>query len=138
MAKKTNQQGISWDYSAAPESTSHVRLKDQYELFIGGKWVKPQSGKYFETINPANEVSLARIAHADQSDVDLAVSAAKKAYDEVWSELSGKERGKYIFRIARLLQERAREFAVVETMDGGKPIREARDIDVPLACNHYF
>jgi aldehyde dehydrogenase (NAD+) len=138
MAKKSNQPEVSWDYSASPESTAHVRLKEQYELFIGGKWVSPLSGKYYETINPSNEKSLARIALADQRDVDLAVEAAKKAYDNVWSKLSGKDRAKYIFRIARLMQERAREFAVIETMDGGKPIRESRDIDVPLACNHFF
>jgi len=138
MAKKSNQPEVSWDYSASPESTAHVRLKEQYELFIGGKWVSPLSGKYYETVNPSNEKSLARIAHADQRDVDSAVEAAKKAYDNVWSKLSGKERAKYIFRIARLMQERAREFAVIETMDGGKPIRESRDIDVPLACNHFF
>lgn len=138
MAKKPIQNDITWDYAASPESSVYIRLKDQYELFIGGKWVKPSSGNYYETFNPATEAPLAKIAHADQQDVDLAVAAARKAYDEVWSKLSGKERGKYIFRIARLMQERAREFAVIETMDGGKPIRESRDIDIPLACNHFF
>jgi aldehyde dehydrogenase (NAD+) len=138
MAKKPIQNDITWDYAASPESSSHIRLKEQYELFIGGKWVKPSSGNYYETFNPSTEAPLAKIAHADQQDVDLAVAAARKAYDEVWSKLSGKERAKYIFRIARLMQERAREFAVIETMDGGKPIRESRDVDVPLACNHFF
>jgi aldehyde dehydrogenase (NAD+) len=107
-------------------------------LFIGGKWVKPSSGKYFDTINPATEEKLASIAEANDKDVDKAVKAARKAYNEVWSKMPASERGKYIYRIARLIQERAREFAVIETLDGGKPIREARDIDVPLAAAHFF
>jgi aldehyde dehydrogenase (NAD+) len=115
-----------------------VNLKKQYELFIGGKWVKPSSRKYFDTNNPATEEKLASIANANAKDVDLAVKAARKAYDTSWSKLSGKERGKYIFRIARIMQERAKELAVVETLDGGKPIRESRDIDIPLAANHFF
>ncbi len=127
-----------WEYSASPESTSHVSLKPRYELFIDGKFVKPSTGKYFDTINPATEDKLAQIAEAGEKDVDKAVKAARKAYDKVWSKLPAKERGKYIYRIARMLQERAREFAVIETMDGGKPIRESRDIDIPLAANHFF
>jgi aldehyde dehydrogenase (NAD+) len=138
MAKKKISTPLEWDYAPSPESTSHIQLKEQYELFIGGEWVAPTAGKYFDSVNPATEEVLARVAHADQGDVDLAVKAARKAYDEVWSKLSGKERGKYIFRIARMMQERAREFAVIESLDGGKPIRESRDIDVPLACNHFF
>jgi aldehyde dehydrogenase (NAD+) len=127
----------SWDYAPAPESTSHIQLKEKYDLYIDGKWQKPISNTYFDSINPANEKLLAQVAHANERDVDLAVKAAKKAFGS-WSKLSGAERGKYIFRIARLMQERAREFAVIESLDGGKPIRESRDIDVPLACNHFF
>jgi aldehyde dehydrogenase (NAD+) len=125
-------------YAAAPESKDHVNLKDQYDLFINGKFVKPNSKKYYSTIDPATEQKLANIADANEKDVDLAVSAAKNAYDKVWKKMPGKERAKYIFRIARLMQERAREFAVIESMNGGKPIRESRDIDIPLAANHFF
>jgi aldehyde dehydrogenase (NAD+) len=140
MAKKKEQDkiGIEWNYSPSPESTSHIQLKDRYDLFIGGEWVKPSSGNYFKTINPANEKVLAEIAHGNDKDVDRAVKAARKAYKEVWSKISGSERAKYIYRIARLMQERAREFAVIETLDAGKTIRESRDVDVPLACNHFF
>lgn len=127
-----------WDLAPAPESTSHIQLNEQYELFIGGKWVKPSSGKYFPTINPATEEKIAMIAEANEKDVDKAVKAARKAYDEVWSKMPASERGKYIYRIARLIQEKAREFAVIESMDGGKPIRESRDVDVPLAAAHFF
>jgi aldehyde dehydrogenase (NAD+) len=127
-----------WEYAPSLEGTSHVQLKEKYELFIDGKWVKPSSGRYFDSINPANEEKLAEIAWASDDDVDLAVKAARKAYVEVWSVMKASERAKYIFRIARLMQEHARELAVIETMDGGKPIRESRDIDVPLACNHFF
>ena len=139
MTKKNHQTApLSWDYSSSPESTSHIQLKEKYDLYINGKWEKPTSGKYFESVNPANEKILAQIAHANEADVDKAVQAARIAYDTVWSKLSGAERGKYIYRIARLMQERARELAVIETLDGGKPIRESRDIDIPLACNHFF
>ncbi len=135
MAK---EQMKGWDYSPALESTSHVEIKKRYELYINGEWVKPASKKYFKTINPANEEVLAEVAHANEKDVDKAVKAARKAYDEVWSKISPAERAKYIFRIARLMQERSREFAVVESLDAGKTIRESRDVDVPLACNHFF
>ena len=128
----------TWDYAPSPESTSHIQLKKQYDLFIGGKFVKPNSKKYFDSINPATEAKLAEIAEADEKDVDKAVKAARNAYEKVWKKLPAKERGKYIYRIARLMQERAREFSVIETMDGGKPIRESRDIDIPLAANHFF
>lgn len=136
MAKKKNE--INWDYAPSLESTSHIEIKDKYELFIDGKFVKPSSGNYFNTVNPATNEVLSSIAYANDKDVDKAVKAARKAYDEVWSKLSGKERGKYIYRIARLMQERARELAVIETLDAGKTIRESRDIDIPLACNHFF
>ena len=128
----------SWDYSPSPESTSHVKLKERYDLYIDGKFVAPNSGKYFQTTNPATEKVLAEVAYADESDVDKAVKAARNAYENTWSKLSAKERGKYIYRIARLMQEKARELAVVETLDAGKTIRESRDVDVPLACNHFF
>lgn len=128
----------TWEFAPSLESIDHINLKKQYDLFIGGKWVKPSSGKYFDTINPATEEKIASIAEANDKDVDKAVKAARKAYNEVWSKMPASERGKYIYRIARLIQERAREFAVIETLDGGKPIREARDIDVPLAAAHFF
>ncbi len=127
-----------WDYSPAPESTDHIRVDDSYGLFIGGEFVEPFSGEHFDTINPANEQRLASIAEAGPDDVDAAVKAARKAYDKYWSKLSAADRGKYIYRIARMLAERAREFAVIESLDGGKPIRESRDIDVPLASAHFF
>jgi aldehyde dehydrogenase (NAD+) len=129
---------VKWDLSPAPESKGHIKIKEKYDLFIDGKWQKPSSGKYFDTTNPATEEKLAEIAHATEADVDKAVKAARKAYTEVWSKMSGSERGKYIYRIARMIQERAREFSVIESLDGGKPIRESRDVDVPLAANHFF
>lgn len=127
-----------WKYSPAPESTDHVKIDKRYDLFIGGKFVKPSKGKYFPTINPATEQKLSEVAEAEDRDIDLAVAAARSAYEKVWSKMPGRERGKYIYRIARMIQERAREFAVIETLDGGKPIRESRDMDVPLAANHFF
>ncbi len=136
MAIENNTE--SWDYAPSLEGTSHIQLKKKYDLFIDGKWVKPKSGKYFASINPANEEVLAEVAHANKADVDLAVKAARKAYNNVWSKMAPSERAKYIYRIARLMQERAREFAVIESLDAGKTIRESRDIDVPLACNHFF
>lgn len=137
MSKKdTKLQG--WNYSPAPESPSGAKLKKQYDLFIGGKMVKPASGKYFKTINPSNEEVIAEVAEANAADVDKAMKAARKAYEGPWSKMKASERGKYLFRIARLIQERAREFAIIESMDGGKPIRESRDVDVPLAAAHFF
>ena len=141
MAKKEIKKldyFTDWKYAPAPESTDHIRLQKQYELFINGKFVKPNSGKYFDTINPATEEKISTIAEANDKDVDLAVKSARTAYDKTWSKMPAKERAKYIFRIARLIQERARELSVIETMDGGKSIRESRDIDVPLAANHFF
>lgn len=127
-----------WSYAPAPESKSIAKINPQYDLFINGKFEKPSSKKYFDTINPATEGKLAEIAEANDADVDKAVTAARKAYDRVWKKMPPKERAKYIFRIARMIQERAREFAVIESMDGGKPIRESRDFDVPAAANHFF
>src|SRR5438093_3960967 len=128
--------GDLWEYDPAPE-TADPRLKPKYELFIGGKFVAPKSGKYFDAMNPETEEVLAEIALANQADVDAAYQAAQKAF-AAWSKMPGAERGKYIYRIARLLQDRAREFAVAETMDGGKPIKESRDFDVPMAAAHFF
>jgi aldehyde dehydrogenase (NAD+) len=128
--------GDLWEYDPAPE-TADPKLEKRYDLFIGGKFVAPRSGKYFESINPATEEVLAEIALANQADVDAAYQAAQKAFTP-WSKLAGAERGKYLYRIARLIQDRAREFAVAETMDGGKPIKESRDFDVPMAAAHFF
>lgn len=133
-----NSEIKSFDYAPAPESRSIASIQKEYGLFINGKFVAPHSKKRFESINPATEETLAKIAFADEKDVDKAVKAARIAYSKFWSKLSGKERAKYLFRIARLLQERSREFAVVETLDNGKPIRETRDIDIPLAAAHFF
>ena len=127
----------NWNYSGAPESTSHISLKDKYDLFIDGSFIKPNSRKYFNTINPANNEVIAQIADANKKDVNLAVKSARKAF-KTWSKIKPRERGKYIFRIARMIQERAKEFAIIESMDGGKPIRESRDVDIPLAANHFF
>ncbi len=125
-------------YAPAPESTEHIQLKDRYDFFINGKFVAPAAGKYFDTINPASEKKIAAVAEATLPDVDKAVKAARTAYDKTWSTMPAAERGKYLYRIARILQEKARELAVIESMDGGKPIRESRDIDVPLAAAHFF
>ena len=128
----------TFDYAPALESTAIVSIADRYGLFINGKFVAPKSGKYFPTINPATEKVLAKIATASAADVDLAVTAARAAYAKVWGRMPATERGKYLFRIARILQERSREFAVLETLDNGKPIRESRDTDIPLAAAHFF
>ncbi|MBI2514335.1 MAG: aldehyde dehydrogenase family protein [Opitutae bacterium] len=128
--------GDLWEFDPSPE-TADPKLKARYELFIGGEFVAPKSGKYFDTINPANEKKLAEIPHANAADVDAAYAAAAKAF-ETWGSMPGKERAKYIYRIARLLQDRAREFAVAETLNGGKPIKESRDFDVPMAAAHFF
>ncbi|MEN9291206.1 MAG: hypothetical protein RLZZ357_1049 [Bacteroidota bacterium] len=129
---------INWNLEPSLESTAVVQIKEQYELFINGQWQAPLSKTYFDSVNPADESHLAKIAWAQAQDIDLAVQAARSAYENVWSKLSGAERGKYLFRIARLMQEKSRELAVLETLDGGKPIKESRDVDVPLACNHFF
>lgn len=128
---------MEWNYAPAPESKGHIQLKEKYQHFIDGKWTAPSSNKYFETTNPATGEVLSKVAHGSEKDVDKAVKAAKKAF-ESWSKIPASERAKYIYRIARLMQERAKEFAVIESMDAGKIIRESRDVDVPLACNHFF
>ncbi|MSX58419.1 MAG: aldehyde dehydrogenase family protein [Actinobacteria bacterium] len=127
---------VSFDYAPAPESRAVVSIKPKYGHFIAGKFVA--GSKHFPTINPATEEVLSHIALAGKAEVDAAVKAARKAYTTTWSKMSGKERGKYLFRVARIMQERAREFAVLETLDNGKPIRESRDVDVPLAAAHFF
>ncbi len=137
MAATTPRTALDWEYSPAPEATDHLQLKERYELFVDGAWRPPEAGGYEPTINPANEEPLAEIAQASDADVDAAVAAARAALPR-WRKLPALERGKYIFRIARLIQERARELAIVESLDGGKPIRESRDVDIPLAAAHFF
>ena len=122
--------GAAWDYAPAPESREHVRLEERYGLFIGGRFVPPRSRKHFATINPATEEELADVAEAGAADVDAAVRSAEEAYRKRWSRLPPAERGKYLYRIARLLQEKSREFAVLESVNGGKPIKESRDVDI--------
>ncbi|MBP8300059.1 MAG: aldehyde dehydrogenase family protein [Planctomycetes bacterium] len=129
--------GGVWKYDPAPESTEHFTIAPRYELFVGGEWKAPKTGKYFATIDPATEKPLSEVALAGDKDVDVAVKAAQKAFP-AWSKLSGEDRGRYLFRIARILLERAREFACLETLDNGKPIKETRDVDVPLAAQHFF
>ena len=130
--------GDRWNYAPAPEASNYIKVKPRYEIFIGGRFVRPRSGKYFDSINPATEEKLTEIADANTHDVDLAVKSARRAYETVWSKTSGRERGKYLYRIARLIQEKARELAVLETMDGGKTIKESRDVDLPLVAAHFF
>ena len=127
----------TFDYAPAPESRAVVDLQPSYGLFIGGEFVDG-SGEAFKTINPATEETLAEVAEASADDVDRAVKAARAAYRGVWGRMSGADRGKYLFRIARIMQERSRELAVLETLDNGKPIKESRDVDVPLAAAHFF
>ncbi len=137
MAVAPERTRLTWDYSPAPESADHVRLRDSYGVFVGGEFADPRSGKAAPTVNPATEKKIAQIAIAGEEDVAHAVQVAREAQRK-WAALPGLERGKYLYRIARLMQERARELAIVETMDGGKPIRESRDIDIPLAAAHFF
>src|SRR5438045_896424 len=138
MTKRRLDFGERWSYAPALEANSYIKLRNRYQLFIHGRFVSPKSGQYFDSINPATEEKLAEIGSANEKDVDLAVKAARRAYKNVWSKMRGRERGKYLFRIARLIQEKARELAVLETMDGGKSIKESRDIDLPLVAAHFF
>jgi aldehyde dehydrogenase (NAD+) len=128
----------SLSYDPAPESSSLARLRPSYGLFIDGQFSAPESHEQFASLNPATEETLATVALASATDVDRAVASARHAYNKVWSKTTGAERAKYLFRIARLIQERSRELAVVESLDNGKPIRESRDVDVPLAAAHFF
>ena len=127
-----------FEYANAPESKAIANISPNYGLFIGGKFIDPKKGKSFSTINPATEELLSKVGYGDKSDIDAAVRSARAAYTKIWSKMPAKERGKYLYRIARIMQERAREFAVVETLDNGKPIRESRDTDIPLAAAHFF
>ncbi|HET7758549.1 MAG TPA: aldehyde dehydrogenase family protein [Gaiellaceae bacterium] len=125
-----------WTYAPAPESRDIVQLRERYGHFVGGEWIEPQ--ETYATIDPANEEPLAEVGQATDEEVQTAVGAAREAYDNGWSALPGSERAKYLFRIARILQERSREFAVLESLNGGKPIKESRDVDLPLAAAHFF
>jgi aldehyde dehydrogenase (NAD+) len=129
---------LDWDYAPAPEAREIVRFQDRYGLYIGGDEVEPRSGEWFASVSPATEEPLAEVAQAGPEDVALAVEAAREAFEDGWSGLRPSERAKYLFRIARILQERARELAVAESLDGGKPIRESRDVDLPLSAAHFF
>jgi len=131
------QFGKAWNYAPAPESTDHFTIAPRHELFVGGAWTKPKTGEYFATIDPSTEKPLSEVALAGEKDVDAAVKAAHQAFP-AWRKLSGDDRARYLFRIARILLERAREFACLETLDNGKPIKETRDVDVPLAAQHFF
>jgi aldehyde dehydrogenase (NAD+) len=128
----------AWEYATAPESREIVKLQERYGIFVGGEFVEPRSGEYYETLDPSSEEPLAEIPQAGPEDVALAVENAREAFQNGWSAASPAERAKYLFRIARILQERSREFAVLETLNGGKPIRESRDVDLPLAAAHFF
>ncbi|MDX3002597.1 aldehyde dehydrogenase family protein [Kribbella solani] len=127
-----------FEYAPAPESRAIVDIKSSYGLFINGQFVDATDGKPFKTVSPASEEVLAEVSEAGPADIDKAVKAARKAFDKVWGPMSGKDRAKYLFRIARLIQERARELAVLESLDNGKPIRESRDVDIPLVAAHFF
>ncbi|HYK27626.1 MAG TPA: aldehyde dehydrogenase family protein [Streptosporangiaceae bacterium] len=129
---------MSWEYAPAPESRDIVSIDPEYGLFINGEFRPAADGRVFATVSPATEEKLAMVAEAGQADVDAAVEAARTAYEQVWSRMPGSERAKYLYRIARMLQERSREFAVLESLDNGKPIRESRDVDIPLAAAHFF
>lgn len=127
-----------WDFSPSIESIENLSIQKEYQLFINGQFQQPLAKKYFPSINPSNEQQLSRIAKAEAEDVDMAVKSARAAFNGQWGKISGKERAKYIYRIARIIQEKSKELAIVETLDGGKPIRESRDIDIPLAAAHFF
>jgi aldehyde dehydrogenase (NAD+) len=129
---------MTWDYAPAPESRDIVTLRSSYGLFINGEWTDPVDGDVLKTINPATEEVLAEVSTAGPRDVDRAVAAARRAYDDSWGPMPAAERAKYVFRLARLIQERSRELAVLESLDNGKPIRESRDVDVPLSAAHFF
>jgi aldehyde dehydrogenase (NAD+) len=140
LERKRSQAPIpsAWEYAPAPESREIVSVAERYGLFIGGEFVEPRSGERYPTLDPSTEEPLAQVAQAGEEDVALAVEAARSAFDEGWAHRSPAERAKYLFRIARILQERGREFAVLESLNGGKPIRESRDVDLPLAAAHFF
>ncbi|GJM23256.1 MAG: betaine-aldehyde dehydrogenase [Planctomycetota bacterium] len=130
--------GERWVYEPAPQSLADVPAREKYDLFINGKWAAPKGRKHFDSVNPATEQVIARVAQAGKADVDAAVKAARVAQTKVWGPMAPRDRARYVFRIARLIQERSRELACLESLDGGKPIRESRDVDVPLAAGHFF
>ncbi len=132
------QKNKHWNLSPAPESTGHISLKERYGVFIDGEFRMPDHGNVFSSVNPSTGEVLAEITESSSAEVDQAVAAARAAFTGEWSKMGGGERGKYLYRLARLLQEKSREFAVIESLDGGKPIRESRDVDVPLAAAHLF
>ena len=134
----TSVEAFDLDYAPAPESTAIVNLADRYGHFIGGEFVPARSGRTFTTISPSTGEPLAEVADGSAEDVDRAVVAARSAFEDHWRDTPGRVRARYLYRIARHLQERAREFAVLETMDGGKPIAESRDVDIPLVAAHFF
>jgi aldehyde dehydrogenase (NAD+) len=130
--------GKAWEYAPAPEASDHIKFAPRYGVFVGGKFREPLSGKYFPTVNPATEQVLAEVSDANEADVADAVASARTAFDRYWRKMPGRERAKYIYRIARAIQEKSRELAIVESLDGGKPIKESRDFDVPTAAAHFF
>jgi aldehyde dehydrogenase (NAD+) len=134
----TLHSGAAWEYAPAPESREIVTIAPQYGLFVAGEFGPAADGRLLTTVNPATEETLSQVASAGTADVDRAVAAARRAYERVWAPMPGAERAKYLYRIARILQERAREFAVLESLDNGKPIKESRDVDIPLAAAHFF
>jgi aldehyde dehydrogenase (NAD+) len=136
ISSSKSKREESWSYSASPESNEHIKISSRYDLFINGK--RQKTKKYFDTVNPATEEKLSEAGYATKEDVNSAVIAAERAYNNIWSKVSAREKAKYIFRIARILQEKAREFAVIESMDGGKPIKESKGVDIPLAISHFF
>src|SRR5919201_149903 len=140
LAKRAEKAPITtaWEYAPAPEARDIVKIEERYGLFIGGEFVEPASGERYSTIDPAREEPLAEVAQAGKADVDKAVKAARGAFANGWSDIKPSERAKYLFRIARILQERSREFAVLESLNGGKPIRELRDVNLPLSAAHFF
>jgi aldehyde dehydrogenase (NAD+) len=129
---------VSWEYAPAPQERSVVTISPSYGLFVNGESVPAADGRTFSTVNPATEEKLAEVALAGQQDVDRAVRAARTAFENVWGPMPGAQRAKYIYRIARIIAERSREFAVLESLDNGKPIKESRDVDIPLASAHFF
>ncbi len=137
MSTTTTSHPLDWAYAPAPESTD-PGIRERYDLFIDGKFIPAADGQYRSIINPSKETVLCEVAEAGAADIDRAGKAARGAYKKVWSKMPPRERGKYVFRIARLFQERAREMAVAESVNGGKPIRESRDIDIPLSVAHFF
>ena len=138
MTDHTIEKGVEWEYAPSIQSSEMVSIADKYGLFIGGDFVDPLDGETFATINPATEEHIATVSAAGPADIDAAVKAARGAYENVWGQMRPAERAKYLYRIARLLQERTREFAVLETIDGGKPIKESRDVDIPLVAAYFF